>query len=119
MSKLSLPPGMVKSASLGNRRATIRYRCAPATVGKVLSSEDQEMQLAWIIDLSLKGIGMQLVRPILSGRLIVVSLKTTDGSTSFDLSARVMYCNPIPHDEWSVGCELTAPLTPEQLDQLL
>ena len=120
MSQMHLPiDGLSKPATGRNRRATIRYRCAPATVGKVYSTEDQEFQRAWIIDLSLKGLGMQLVRPIEQGRLIIVSLKSMDGARTFELPARVMYCNPVPHNEWYIGCELTTPITSDDLDQLL
>ena len=111
--------GLSKTTARGNRRATIRYRCAPATVGKVISTEDQEFQRAWIIDLSRQGIGMQLTRPVEAGRLLVVLVKSNDGTRTFELSARVMHCNPVPHDEWYVGCELTAQLTSEDLDHLL
>jgi hypothetical protein len=119
VSQSSVPPGTVKFASLGNRRATIRYRCAPATIGKVVSAEDHEFQFAWVVDLSLKGLGMQVSRSLKPGRFLMISIKTSDGRKSFDLSARVKYCNQIPHGEYSVGCELVTPLTPDDLDQLL
>ena len=119
MSQTSVPPGMVKTASRGNRRATIRYRCAPATIGRVVVPGDQEFQLAWILDLSLRGIGMQLLSPVEPGRLIAISMKSSDGSKTFDLSAHVVRCNAAPHNEWYIGCELTHPITDEELDQLL
>src|ERR1017187_1847377 len=104
---------MGKSASLANRRASIRYRCAPATVGRVISTADQEFQLACVIDLSLRGIGMQVVRPIEAGRLVIVAMKSNDGRKTFELAARVMHCNAVPHEEWYIGCVLTTLLTPE------
>lgn len=118
MSQTSVPPGKVKFAS-GNRRATVRYRCAPATIGKVVSTDDHELQIACIIDLSLTGIGMQVPRPIDAGRMVVVAVKSTDGKRTFDLSANVVHCNAVPHNEWYLGCRLTTPLTPEDLDCLL
>ena len=119
MSQTSVTPGMVKSVALGNRRATIRYRCAPATIGKLISAEDHEFQLACVLDLSLRGIGMQVCRPIAAGRIMVIALKPNDGTKAIELSALVMHCNSLPHDEWYVGCELMTPLTSEQLEQLL
>src|SRR5262245_16816837 len=104
---------MVKHKSLANRRATVRYRCAPATIGKVISTEDQDLQIACIIDLSLTGIGMQVPRPIAAERLIVVAMKSNDGKKVFELPAKVVHCNAVPHDEWYLGCRLTTPLTPE------
>lgn len=119
VSKTSVPPGMVKSTALANRRAKIRYRCAPATIGRVLSTEDQEIQIACILDLSLCGIGMQLVRRIEPGRIVIISMKSNDGTRVFELPARVTYCKAVPHNEWTVGCELTRILTPDELEQLL
>ena len=84
MSQTSVPPeGKMKAAARGNRRGVIRYRCAPATVGKVISTEDQEFQRAWVLDFSLKGVGMQLSRPLEPGRLIILSIKSNDGSKIF------------------------------------
>jgi len=119
VSQTSIPPGLAKAVSLGNRRASIRYRCAPATIGKVISSDDQEFQLACIVDLSLRGIGMQLARAIEPGRLVIVAIRTNDGLKTIDLSGRVTHCIVTPHDDWQVGCELTTPLTPDELEQLL
>jgi hypothetical protein len=111
--------GTVRVVSRGNRRATIRYRCAPATVGKVLSADDREFQRAWIIDLSLMGVGMQLTRPLTLGQQITLLMRSNDGAESFELSATVTHCDRAPHCDWHVGCEFATLLTPDELDQLL
>jgi PilZ domain len=112
--------GLAKPASRGNRRATIRYRCAPATVGKVFSADDQEFQRACILDLSLKGIGMQLSRPLEEGRLIIITIRGNDGAKVHELTAKVMRCIAVPQgDDWYIGCELMTPLSPEEMEQLL
>jgi PilZ domain len=111
--------GTVRVVSRGNRRATIRYRCAPATVGKVISTDDREFQRAWIIDLSLSGVGMQLPRPLATGQHITLMMRSNDGTLQFELSATVTHCDPAPHGDWHVGCEFTIALTPDELDQLL
>lgn len=121
MAQISAPrvEGTVRAVARGNRRATIRYRCAPATVGKVISAEDREFQRTWIIDLSLKGVGMQLVRPLTPGRHIALLIRSNDGSQSFELSALVMHCDRVPYGDWQIGCEFTTPLTPDELELLL
>jgi len=102
-----------------NRRATIRYRCAPATVGKVFSAGDQEFQRAWVLDLSLSGIGMELSRPLEAGRLVLITIRSHDGVMVHELSASVRRCCSVPQNSWFVGCELTVPLSPDELEQLL
>lgn len=120
MSQTSIPPDTVaKLAAKSNRRATFRYRCAPATIAKVYSSDDHEFQRAWILDLSLQGIGMQFTRPIDTGRRIIVTMKSNDGTKTFELSARVMHCSPVPQGEYSVGSEFINSLSADELEQLL
>ena len=111
--------GTVRVVSRGNRRAAIRYRCAPATIGKVISADDREFQRAWIIDLSLQGVGMQLTRPLAPGLHITLLMRSNDGACSFELSATVTHSERAPHGDWHVGGEFTIPLTPDELDQLL
>jgi hypothetical protein len=119
MAQLSPFQGPAKLASRSNRRAIIRYRCAPATIGKVVTVGDQLFQRAWIQDLSISGIGMDLARPISKGHLILISIKSNDNRKTFELSAQVMHCSALPHDQWHLGCEFAVPLTPDDLDQLL
>ena len=120
MSQASIPKeGAAQAIAAQNRRASIRYRCAPATIGKVISTDDQEFQRVWIIDLSLHGLGMHLARPLEPGRLIIVAMKDNMGRKNFELTARVAFCTQLHHGDWHVGCEFTTPLTVEELDQLL
>jgi hypothetical protein len=120
VSQMSTPPGaFTEPAAETNRRATIRYRCAPATSGKVYSAEDHEFVRAWIIDLSQGGIGMQMSKPLEVGRHIIVVLKASDNTRSMEFSARVVHCQPLSHEAWQIGGEFNAPLTPEDLDQFL
>ena len=113
------PEGSVKPAARGNRRVTVRYRCAPATVGKVFAVDDHEFQRAWILDLSIKGLGMELCRPIEPGHLVLIAVRSNDGKKMHELSARVMNCDPAAKGIWHVGCELLIPLSLDELDQLL
>ena len=103
----------------GNRRATIRYRCAPATVGKILSADDQEYQRVWVLDLSMQGVGLQVARPLEPGHFLVVLMKTNDGKRLYELPAQVIRCDPLLFGEFQIGCELAITLTMEDLDQLL
>jgi Tfp pilus assembly protein PilZ len=112
---------LAKPVPRGYQRATIRYRCAPATVGKVLSADDHEFQRAWILDLSLNGIGFEISRPVEVGHPIIITIRALDGATVHELAARVMHCNPVPQqdDSWYIGCELSVTLSADQLEQLL
>jgi hypothetical protein len=110
--------GTVQPVARGNRRATVRYRCAPATVGKVISATDQEFQRAWLIDLSLTGVGMQVSRPMQTGHLAIIAIRGNDGGVH-EFSVKIKRCSAVPQGDWCIGCEFTVPLTPDQLEQLL
>ncbi len=121
MSQTSIPKEAIitKPAARGNRRATIRYRCAPATLGKVLTADDLEFQHAWILEMSLTGVGILVNRRIEPGRLIVLAIRCTEGTRRQELSAHAVHCEPAPQGEWYVGCEFVTMLSPDDLDQLL
>ena len=120
MSQISTPPeAVVKPTGRGNRRVTIRYRCAPATIGKVYLHDDLEYQHACVYDLSARGVGLQIARPLDLGQLLVIIIRSNDGSKSYELAARVAHCSLQPQGDWFVGCELSVTLTPEDLDLLL
>ncbi len=120
MSQTHVPAeGVAKIVAGRNRRATIRYRCAPATLGKVFLSNDQEFQRACVLDLSTKGVGLLINRRIDPGEFILVAIRSNDRSRTFELYAQVAHLDPLHMGEWIVGCELVVPLTPEDLDLLL
>lgn len=102
-----------------NRRATVRYHCAPATPGRVVLAEKLEMQRAWVLDLSLGGVGLLLGRPLAPGQHVVIRLKATGSEKVHELSAGVVHATREPGGEYVVGCRLDTRLTAEELEALL
>ncbi len=102
-----------------NRRATVRYHCAPATPGAVLLPNKQEMQRAWVLNLSQGGAGLLLSRPLAAGQLLVIRMKSPANGQIYELPARVAHATSEPSGDWVVGCQLLTPLTPDELDSLL
>jgi hypothetical protein len=101
-----------------NRRAAVRYQCAPATSGQVCV-HGEEWQRAWVLDISLGGVGLLLSRPIDSGSEIVVHLRTSNREEVIQVPARVCHASRQPDGDWIVGCEFHEKLVDEQLDLLL
>jgi PilZ domain len=104
---------------VGNRRITIRYRCAPATVGKVIATEDQEFQHAWIDNLSRGGAGIFLTKPIAEGSVIVIQLKAPVGDNLYELNGQVMHAVLREPYGWYLGIEFLETLSDDALDALL
>ena len=102
-----------------NQRALVRYQCAPATPGRVLMSGDHELQNGWVLDLSLKGVGLLLPQGIDSGTFLVIQIKSISGNKTYSLPAHVAHSTQQSTGDWLVGCELVKPLNHEELDDLL
>jgi hypothetical protein len=112
------PDQPVQNRSLANRRACVRYKCGPATPGRV-QFDGEEWQRAWVLDLSSSGAGLLLGRQVEKGRVITVFLKSNAQKTTFELPARVCHATRQLDGDWMVGCEFEAELTDDQLDALL
>jgi hypothetical protein len=110
--------GGVAKGKRANQRALVRYQCAPATPGRILLLDDQELQNGWLLDLSLKGVGLLLPKPIKAGTFLVIQIKGNDRKT-YDLPARVAHATLQSSGDWLIGCELVKPLVHEELDDLL
>src|SRR5262245_47831035 len=102
-----------------NHRATVRYQCALATPGKVITHQDEEFQQGWVLDLSLAGIGLELPRPIPVGTRVLVHIKSATGKQRYELHAGVVRVTTKPTGEFVSGCELMCTLTDDDLDALL
>ena len=115
---LPLDGGIAKDRRV-NQRAQVRYQCAPATAGRVLLSEDQELQNGWVLDLSVKGVGLLLPKPIKAGTFLVIQIKGSNRKKTYELPAHVAHATLQSSGDWLVGCELVQPLAHEDLDDLL
>jgi hypothetical protein len=115
---IPLGGGMPKGQR-ANQRALVRYQCAPATPGRILLSGDHELQNGWVLDLSLKGVGLLLSKPIQTGTFLVIQIKGSSRNKTYDLGAHVAHATLQTSGDWLVGCELVKPLVHEDLDDLL
>jgi hypothetical protein len=112
-----LPMEEAQRLARANNRATVRYRCAPATSGKVFLADDQELRRAWVINISKTGIGIVLSRSLPVGAFITIQMRSSQGT--LDMSAHVVHVTRQGPAEWFVGCELINPLNDDELDGLL
>ena len=111
-----LPMEEAQRLARANHRATVRYRCAPATSGKVFLADDQEFRRAWVINISKTGVGLVLPRPLPVGAFLTLQMRSGQGT--FEMSANVVRVAR-QKEEWFVGCELINPLNDDELDGLL
>jgi PilZ domain len=101
-----------------NRRASVRYHCGLATAGQV-EIAGQEWQRAWVLDLSIRGVGLLVNRVLEPGLEVVIHLKCPGAQQSFALPSRIRHVSRQADGEWILGCEFDGKLTDDQLELLL
>lgn len=98
----------------------VRYRCAPATTGKVfLGEEDHEYRWVWLVNLSQSGVGFLSGKAIAEGTFISLQIKGPATGVVSHLDARVMHSTRQRDGDFLVGCEFLQPLPLDRLDDLL
>jgi hypothetical protein len=102
-----------------NRRASVRYQCAPATPGKVLAGSREEFLHAWVVDLSQSGAGIVLGRSIAIGQHIILKITSPTSNQRIGVSASVVRILEQPDGQWLAGLEFQQPLSLDELDTLL
>lgn len=112
-------PTATRKSPLLHQRKTVRYQCAPATTGRLFSPGDTEFTWAWIKDISTRGLGLLLPRPLDIDQQIVIQVRSASTNQKLDLTGQVRHVTVLPSREWLIGCEFATPLTEETLDDLL
>lgn len=118
-SSLTPVPEIFKKQGWKNHRASVRYRCAPATAGKVYLSDDEKFVRAWVLNISEGGLALLLDRSLELGLVLAIQMKCSTGEKLVQLSAQVAHCTCQSKGDWVIGCEFVVPLAKEQLDELL
>lgn len=104
---------------LRNRRACVRFQCAPAQTGKVRVGKHEDSVNGWLVDLSRLGAGLQLKQALAAGHEVCVVLSSGDGLRKLEIPARVAHATQMPNEFWLVGCAFQEPLSYEALESLL
>jgi hypothetical protein len=101
------------------RRASVRYRCNLATLGRVYFPDSDQAEDVWAHNLSDTGIGLNFHRALEPGTNLVIRLTGTSRDVTLKLPARVVHATQEVDGSWRVGCEFANRLSPEVLDTLL
>jgi PilZ domain len=100
------------------RRTAERYRCALATAGTLFFPASGETLTAWLNNLSVAGIGMNLPRCLDAGQALIIQVRI-ENSPPVRLAARVVHSTPEVDGTWRVGCAFDEPLSDDLLESLL
>ena len=83
-----------------------------------IADTDQPFE-AWILDVSVGGLGLVTSEPLPANTLLLVELETCSRSKPLKLLATVMYCQPTSEGEYRHGCQFIKPPSQQQLRDLL
>jgi hypothetical protein len=100
------------------RRTAERYRCALASAGKLFFPGTGETMTAWLNNLSVTGIGLNLPRSLDAGQELVIQVRV-EGGPPIKLSARVIHSSFEVDGTWRVGCTFDTQLDHDALEALL
>jgi hypothetical protein len=101
-----------------DRRASVRYLCAPETFSYALGKGQDVCLVARVRDLSCDGIGLGLTQAVAPGTILNVELQGTDRQLPCFLLARVKHITPQADDTWLAGCQFVRRLTEDELQAL-
>jgi PilZ domain len=100
------------------RRTAERYRCALASAGKLFFPGTGETMTAWLNNLSVTGIGLNLPRSLDAGQELVIQVRV-EGGPPIKLPARVIHSSSEVDGTWRVGCTFDTQLDDDVLEALL
>jgi hypothetical protein len=106
-------------SSKTHRRSTDRYHCAPACAAKLFFPTTGETMVAWLTNLSVTGVALNLPRALEADLELVLQVRVADGGSPVRLAATVVHSTCEVDGTWRVGCVFPAPLSDDLLESLL
>lgn len=102
-----------------DRRRAVRYPCGYRTMLQAISLRDIPAVPVQVRDISATGIGLMCRSPVAPGTFLFVELQSMVDGSARRLRARVVHATRQANGLWLLGCELTDPLSPAELQGLL
>jgi hypothetical protein len=112
------PPAPTPAAEL---RVRERIPCDVAACCQSVAARGGR-DLSWpgkVRDVSAAGIGLILSRRFEPSTCLVIDLPTPGPRPPDTLLALVLYCTPLPHRQWLLGCAFATELSEDELQRLL
>jgi hypothetical protein len=112
----SISNGILKKRTVLNRRVWVRYPFAADTPSQLFNTASSKVLQAVVQNLSSGGIALLLCEALQPATVLKVEVEGGDGPRL--LVARVTHVTE-QAEGWLHGCELTVPLTADQIENLL
>lgn len=101
------------------RRLSVRFPCALGASYRAGDAPGPAVHWeASACDVSVEGVGLVMDRPVETGTLLGLDLRSDDPSLAYTVHARVIHSRERPDGRWHVGCSFTRRLTPDEARDL-
>ncbi len=104
--------------ALPGRRGPERLPCPDLPEVRYLARPSMELGVAWLCDLSARGVGLLLRGAVRPGAALLVQFPGPQSGTTHTQLARVAHATRRPTGGWLVGCQLVPPLADRNLARL-
>ena len=112
-------PEMVEGIALAERRSAPRFPCHREAWLHPVTLLLNAPWHAIVLDLSTKGIGMAIERPVPSGTFFAVEMPDPLGGPPKRVRARVIHSTSQGHNYWHLGCLLETEMTADEVQALV
>jgi hypothetical protein len=109
----------MSETNLHERRCCARHPYGAASPALLAEAGGPETVPVWVRDLSARGAGLALGRPLGANALPALRLPRPDLRGSWQVPARVAWSAPQPKGVWRAGCEFLDDFSAEQVADLL
>jgi hypothetical protein len=107
-----------RARQTAERRAWIRFRSrAPEVFWQLFGAKDLDLWPAQVVNLSARGIGLIIDRPVTAGTVLTLKFSKTDLKAKAYL-VRVKHATNLTSGKIKVGATFVVPLSDEQLQAL-
>jgi len=108
-----------KSPAPEDQRTWVRYPCRVKATCQLVSAAPAEPWPVEVLDISPRGIGLRVERPVETGALLSLDLQDTAGRVTTSMLACVVHAAEPQDGRRALGCNFIRELTDEELRALL
>jgi hypothetical protein len=110
------PQTHASNPATADRRARARLESTRPIPRRIYLVETLEPLDAWIVDLSERGVGLVVSRPLPLGAVLFIELESAPDEAPVKVWAEVVRCAAAEDTNWVVGCEFINRLSADDLD---
>jgi c-di-GMP-binding flagellar brake protein YcgR len=102
-----------------DQRVWRRFTCDLKATYRIVRVTERTPAPAKVVDISARGVGLQIDRAIQPGTVLSVDLQSTDGVSKLRIFACVVRVKEVNSREWTLGCNFIREINDRELNGLI